>query len=229
MQELKKFHAYEDGAPIYYRDRTSDTAIINTTFSSKPEYMFPMFEPKMIFDIGANIGVISTLLANIYPDAIIHAFEPVKENYEILIKNTDSYPNIKPHFYGLGSITGPRRLFHSDDPTNHGGFSLKIPTDTQTEVLEFRAMSETVRDFGVPELIKVDVEGAEFEIFQDFSQLEAVKWIAGELHGVHDFRLLDMLSQHFRLKVERNFGDKIWHFHALNKSWEDFGRNPSSH
>ena len=53
--------------------------------ASGPEYYFPEeLKPKVIFDIGGNIGITSVYLASLFPEAQIYTFEPLKENFEIL-------------------------------------------------------------------------------------------------------------------------------------------------
>lgn len=228
--KLKKyFHWGESKPPIYYRKGTSDEAIINSVLIRQQEYLFPKmsenFEPELIYDIGANIGIVSVILANLYPDAIIHSFEPEPGNFEILQKNVEGYPNIKLHAVGLGAQSGSKKLYPSEDPTNKGGFSNFIESGTPTEC-KILSVRRAVESYGVPDVIKIDVEGAECEILRNFPDLNLVSWIAGELHSEDaEFLMLHTLSTHFRLALQRNFFDKTWHFHALSKGWLDFGRD----
>ena len=41
----------------------------------------PGWQPRVIFDVGANIGQTSARLAALFPDASIHAFEPVAASF----------------------------------------------------------------------------------------------------------------------------------------------------
>src|SRR5262245_36860127 len=41
----------------------------------------------IIFDIGAHIGVFSVAMATLLPRAIVHAFEPAPDNFEMLEQN----------------------------------------------------------------------------------------------------------------------------------------------
>lgn len=222
--KLKKyFHWGEDKPPIYYRDKTSDMAIINSVLINQQEYMFPgNLDPELIYDIGANIGVVAVILANIYPTATIHAFEPEPGNFEILQKNCDPYPNIRLHAVGLGAKDGAKKLYPSADPTNLGGFSNFIE---HGEPMDCKILSvrRAVEQYGVPDLIKIDCEGAESEILRNFPSLDLVTWIAGELHCQDaEFLMLHILSTNFRLAFAKNFFDATWHFHAANRGWLDF-------
>lgn len=45
------------------------------------------FAPKQIFDIGAHVGSTTALCHELWPEAKISCFEPVKANFELLDKN----------------------------------------------------------------------------------------------------------------------------------------------
>lgn len=220
--KLKKFFGFGgDKPPIYYRPESCDESIIQANVIEKNEYLLPNMSPKIVYDIGANIGVISAILAQVYPDATIYAFEPIEENFEILLKNVEPYPNIKPKKFGLGPKRGMRDFYPSDNVINHGGYSTEIKSDKEVVSCQIESMEEICKVLGPPELIKIDVEGAEHSILTCMSeiQLNHLKWISGELHGIKDFALLDFLSTKFNIQVQRNFMDVVYHFHAMNKTW----------
>jgi FkbM family methyltransferase len=217
----KKFEAFQDRPPIIYRPGTSDEAIIKAVIIDKSEYLFPNFEPKIIFDIGANIGVVSTLLTNVYPTAKIYSFEPEKENFELLVKNVSTYPNVTPMKVGLGNKTEDRILYASTDETNLGGFSNFIKDGAESQTVNIVRVDKICSEVGTPDIIKIDVEGAEYEILRAIPDIAKVKWITGELHGVDEYKLLDYLSPHFTFQLGRRLHDKVWHFHALSKSWAE--------
>ena len=45
---------------------------------------------KTIFDVGANIGLSSLLISEVYPSAHTFAFEPLPKIYQYLLENLDS-------------------------------------------------------------------------------------------------------------------------------------------
>lgn len=217
-----KFHFWDDKPPILYRPGTSDEAIIQSILIDRQEYLFPAGGFQKIFDIGANIGVVSVLLANLYPDAKIHAFEPVKENFDLLLQNTFHYPQIRCHAYGLGKETGMKRIYESAVKENLGGFSTEIIHGKGQEI-EIESVQEFCETVGTPDLIKIDCEGAEYEILTHLPDIHNVKWISGELHGIRDYRLLDFLSGSFYLQFSKAFHQKNWHFQAIAKTWTSSG------
>ena len=92
---------------VFYRSSTSDMTLIYEILLKpkyKSEYFLPSkINPKVIFDIGGNIGITSIYLASLFPDAKIYTFEPLSENFEILQKNIKNYKNIRAFNYGLGN------------------------------------------------------------------------------------------------------------------------------
>ena len=59
------------------------------------------FTPKVIFDIGANVGSFSVYFSESFPKSKVYAFEPVKHTFKLLSKNVSSSPNIIPTNVGL--------------------------------------------------------------------------------------------------------------------------------
>src|SRR5579871_6427223 len=44
----------------------------------------PRFAPRIVFDVGGNVGQTVRHFSNIWPEAKIYSFEPVKSTYERL-------------------------------------------------------------------------------------------------------------------------------------------------
>lgn len=216
-----------NGHPVYYRPGTSDMTLIYRILlkpGKKREYRFPAeLSPRTILDIGGNIGVTPILLARTFPGAVIHCFEPVPENFELLRRNVAPYPNIHAHCVALGREDSKREIFFSDDPDNFGGFSFfEAGSDRGKQipvvVRGVRAYFEEQR-LPPPDLIKIDTEGAEYEILTSFDpeMLARVTWISGELHGERDFELLGFLSKWFDISIRKELRSRLSMFEAINK------------
>ena len=52
------------------------------------------FTPDVIYDVGANVGGVTLLAAELYPDTKIVAVEPEEENYGMLVQKTRHLPNV---------------------------------------------------------------------------------------------------------------------------------------
>lgn len=77
-----------------------------------------------MIDIGANIGYYTLIAADMITDGIIYSFEPVKANYDLLIKNINinSFSNIKSFQKAVSDKSGKDKIFI--DGTNLGNHSL---------------------------------------------------------------------------------------------------------
>ena len=221
-----------DGLPVHYRRGTSDTGLVYDILF-KPdrhaEYWLPApLEARVIFDIGGNIGVASRYLAHRFPQATVHAFEPIAANLEILRQNTAGR-RIEAHAFGLGSASGE---FEFSIPTgiaaNRGGYSrFARGPRTQAVRAEIRETGRVLAEVGVDgiDVIKIDTEGAEFDILSSFPRevLSRVAWIYGELHGENleapsGFRVLDLLSEWFDVGVLKPLNKRTFFFDACNKA-----------
>ena len=215
---------------IYYRTSSSDMMLIYEILLKskyKREYYFPEeLKPKVIFDIGGNIGITSIYLASLFPEALIYAFEPLQENFEILKKNTIQFKNIEVFNFGLGSKNGSFKLYLSDDKENYGGVSFYSEvegnmSESYTEC-EVKNVNDVIQDLGITsvDLIKIDTEGGEYDILTSFKHefLKKTSWITGELHGNRDFELLNYLNDlDFSISLNKNIDSRLFMFNAGKK------------
>ena len=212
---------------IYYRTSSSDMMLIYEILLKskyKREYYFPEeLKPKVIFDIGGNIGITSVYLASLFPEAQIYTFEPLKENFEILKKNTSQFNNIEVFNFGLGAKNGSFKLYLSDDEENYGGVSFYYEvegnmSEPYTEC-EVKNVNDVIQEIGVTsvDLIKIDTEGAEYDILTNIKVefLNKTSWITGELHGNRDFELLNYLNNlGFSISLNKNIDSRLFMFNA---------------
>lgn len=216
------------GKPIYYRPGTSDSHVIYSVLlrtGNKAEYNVPeSLAPKVILDIGGNIGITSIYFASRFPEARIYTFEPVPDNVELLRRNTEGYPQVMVLPVALGSIDGRVEINYSDNLDNFGGFSFfNRGSNTERRLsVEKRNVRALLKEIGIDrvDFIKIDTEGAEYEILTalDPEIIRQVTWITGELHGEKDFELLAYLSQWFDIGAKKSIGKRLFLFTAVNKS-----------
>jgi len=221
-----------DGLEVFYRPGTTDTGLIYDILlrpGSSAEYRFPAgMSPGTILDIGANIGIAARQLAFRFPDAVIHAFEPVPENFNILKMNVRRLPNVVPHLYGLGAADRELKMqIGGDNRANKGGYSMFAKARGATAVsVQVRGVRTALTELAIRavDIIKIDTEGAEFEILSALPDeiLRTVQWICGELHTEHideptDFKALELLSRRFDVQVSKPMFKRNYPFAALRK------------
>jgi FkbM family methyltransferase len=199
---------------------SSDVGIYEQIFFDKEYDFFAAIPPRVILDAGANIGLTSIYFANKYPDALIFSIEPEKKNFELLITNTKSYSNITPIHAALwdkneeinlidvglgecGFMTGKESLSNCLS----GDISHIIPGMTVDKIMEEYDIDEI-------DILKVDIEGAEKEVFSRTSLwIGRVNSIIIELHD----RMKSGCSRSFykgtnneRFNVEWSQGDSVY-------------------
>jgi FkbM family methyltransferase len=169
--------------PVYLRIDTSDfcayrDVLIFRTKSYDPG--IPDFSPYIIVDIGAHIGMASILFALKYPTARIIAVEPEASNFAALVRNTASYKTITPIRAALWREDGEVILGPS---VAHPKGAFQIVENGQQRVRAI-TMDTLMREAGINsiDLLKVDIEGAEIEVFESCPWITKVQVIAIELH-----------------------------------------------
>jgi FkbM family methyltransferase len=145
--------------------------------------------PKTIIDAGANIGLTSIYFAARFPEAKIFAIEPEENNFKVLEKNTAPYDNIIPIQSALWSRNEEINLI--DPGLGFWGFMTKGDDGgNETQVnLGHRVKGVTVdhimseHSIKFLDILKVDIEGAEREVFQEPSHwIDKVGNIIVEIH-----------------------------------------------
>ena len=212
---------------VHYRTCSSDMVMIYEILLKskfKREYYFPeKINPKVIFDIGANIGITSIYLAKTYPEATIYSFEPLKDNFDILSRNASQFENIKVYNLGLGKKNGSFKIYMSDDKNNYGGVSFYSEVEGNSgqycEECEVKNVNDFIEEYDIAsiDLIKIDTEGAEFDILTSFNQnyLNKTSWITGELNGNRDFELLNFLNElGFTISLNKKIHNRLFMFNA---------------
>lgn len=216
------------GHDLYYRSGTSDTHLIHSILlkrSRKGEYHIPApLHPRVILDIGANIGAAAVYFASTYPAARVVCVEPVPANFAVLQRNIAAFPAIEAHNVALGAHDGTLSLIESPDASNQGGFSaFQRGADADASRIEVacRDINKLVAEVGgAPDIIKIDTEGFESTILRALAPetLAQVRWILGELHGEDDFELLAYLSRWFEIGIRKSIKGPLCNFHARNRA-----------
>jgi FkbM family methyltransferase len=171
--------------PLHVRLKTSDLSTYVKIFLER-EYDFELAaEPRVIVDAGANIGLASVWYANRYPRARIVALEPEPSNFRMLCVNVARYPAIVPLQTALWRSAGDVAVV--DPGLGHWAFRTEEPGAAAPGSAAARALSvdALMRAHGIDriDLLKVDIEGAEREVFADPSEwIGRVNSIAIELH-----------------------------------------------
>jgi FkbM family methyltransferase len=172
----KEFHVVSFGATFVCRRNSTDLLYV-LPFYERALLGYFKITPGVFVDVGAHTGRYSLIIAKNSIDSRVYSFEPTPETYTTLIRNISSnnLKNIFPQNIALSNQKGKMNLFLSngnegentlvESDEKEGSFTL-----VQTNTLDNVIMDNNVDPRSV-KLIKMDVEGAEYFVFQGSEQL----------------------------------------------------------
>ncbi len=171
--------------PLRLRLRTTDVSVFEEIILNAEYSIEPANPPRVIVDAGANIGLTSVFFANRFPEALIFAIEPEPSNFEMLQINAAPYPKIVPVHAALWKESTHLKL--TDPGAGSWGFQTEEcrAESTITNFVRGMTLDElmTAHDCDYIDVLKIDVEGAEKEIFEtSASWIDRVGAILVELH-----------------------------------------------
>lgn len=213
VKERRELLLHLRGLPhgVILRPASEDYEVFRQVFLQRDYDLRLNFEPKVIVDGGANCGYSSLFFASRFPSSRVVAIEPEKNNYECLRRNTTAYANVTPvcaalwpHNTLVQEVSGTNKSWSfqfREMSTFHG------PVDSQTEGMSITTVLQRV-GLANADLIKLDVEGAERELFsENFEQwLPQVKTAIIELHERYAPGVTEIVSRR-----AKEFGFRIGH------------------
>ncbi|KUK46297.1 MAG: Methyltransferase FkbM family [Anaerolinea thermophila] len=190
-------------------------------------YGVPIKDGWTVVDIGAGIGDFSIYAAHANPQTKVFAFEPFPESYHLLERNIalNSIENVFPFEAAIWSQAGVLHLDNlSGEPlqiiskemhsTKKGNNVIKVRALTLSQVFEAHAIDKL-------DLLKLDCEGAEYEILSGaspevFKKIERIIMEYHDIDGHHHDQLVSLLErQGFRVYCHDNFvHDDIGYLYA---------------
>ena len=126
-----------------------------------------------VLDVGANLGIVSLVLAHRYPNRTIHAFEPNPSTVQSLERNIvlNQASNIVVQDVAVGDTDGSIRF--SAHPQNRGTARQTVKDTEYTQTVPCRTLDTYVQEENIGEigLLKVDVEGYEKSVFEGAAEV----------------------------------------------------------
>jgi FkbM family methyltransferase len=130
---------------------------------------------RTVLDIGANIGLFTLAARRQFPKAEIHCYEP----------NPSVLGHLRAHCASVGA-----RLHESAVGKTNGVVSLDISGDSMHTVtnaaasggVPLESFSSVIASVGAVDLLKLDCEGAEWDIFECTDAWRAVRSLTMEYH-----------------------------------------------
>jgi FkbM family methyltransferase len=156
------------GEPVAVRVRRpgSDISVFHQVFVYR-EYDDPCLpaDARLVVDAGANVGYASLFFAARYASATVVAIEPEQENFEALVRNVRDNPRIEPVRAALWPTRGTVGIANPE--ARAWAFQVTAETDGDVEALGVPdLLARFVSPNGSIDVLKIDIEGAEKELFE---------------------------------------------------------------
>jgi len=129
---------------------------------------------SVFYDVGANFGFYSLLAARV--GAQVFAFEPDVQNAESLARHAllnSLEAKIEIVRAAVFSVSGSILLEPADFGRGHGNARVDTARDPSSAAIKVRCttLDDFAREHAVPEVVKIDVEGAESEVLKGAEEL----------------------------------------------------------
>ena len=145
---------------------------------------FEINDSDVVIDVGAHIGLFALFASQFCKRGKIFCFEPIKENYELLVENINSnkIKNIIPFNLAVSKVSGSVKIFLNDD---YSGHSMFLETNDFV-IVKSKSLFDIFSENNIQEcdFLKLDCEGAEYEIINSLTSefLNKIKKSAIEYH-----------------------------------------------
>jgi FkbM family methyltransferase len=197
--EMIKFRLGDQERIFYVRPHSSDEVIIRQIFTDRVldlsnfkrsgdlenflRVARTAGKRPLIIDGGANIGAASVYFSAQCRDAFVVAVEPEASNFQLLVENTRGLA-VLPLPCGLAAT--PQRVRVIDVGYGFLGFRTRLVTEAGEDDVSCVTINEIFashQEDCFPFLVKIDIEGAEKELFQQHTEWMAkTPVIIVELH-----------------------------------------------
>ena len=192
---------------VLLRERGSDILTFTEVIQQEvySEVVTAVRDCHTVIDLGANIGLASRYFADHFPDCRILAVEPNPGTYEILLLNVERLVAEGRCRTLQAAVWGSEKSLAGgavDDPDHFSAFAVHETVDASVEdSIAGWPMSQIIAHSGFArvDLLKVDIEGAEVELFKgDVDWLQQVRTIAIEFHhnSRADCRFDDLMKEY---------------------------------
>jgi FkbM family methyltransferase len=200
------------GAAMTVTSGVHDVRVLNEVLIEKVYELRPDFAPRdgwQIVDAGAHKGSFAVLAARGRPEARVVACEPAPANYACLCHNArqNGCANVIAHPVAISGHHGTARLSFDSAASGQGGLSTTGDLEVET-----RTLPEILGELdGTIDLLKLDIEGAEFEALRaaDSAALSRVQRIVLEYHAAAGMSQANAGRELARLLEQRGYAVEL--------------------
>lgn len=128
---------------------------------------------QVVFDVGANRGEYACLLAEVFPNSTVYAFEPSPATFAQMQEKTAGLKQVRAFNCGLSNAEGEMQLFSNAEGSGLASvhqrrldhFGIRFD---KSETVRMRTVDGFCEEQGIDriDLLKLDVEGHELEVLK---------------------------------------------------------------
>ena len=157
---------------IHGPDYHSISVLLKEKFVEGQYYFDNEKQEPVVIDCGANIGISALYFKSLYPHAIVHCFEPYSKAVDYLKRNiaANNLENVFVYQEAVSALDGEIKLNIPADANMLNPTVLVAKDSTVFEIVKSVKLSSFVNSIKENiDLIKLDVEGAEYDIVEDLN------------------------------------------------------------
>jgi FkbM family methyltransferase len=179
------------GQKFYFNSTPQAELLIREIFSDNYRVLEKGVEflpGDVILDIGACEGMFSIMMANLFPHTRVIAMEPVPRTFYHMLRNIglNGVTNIEPYNVGVAKASGRMEII-MDVPNLSGGSSGVMtfdPSHHKKVDIDVLSLDHVFESYGLArvKLLKMDIEGMEYEALYPSKLLSRAENFVGEFH-----------------------------------------------
>jgi len=190
------------------------------------EYRTDGIKPNVILDLGGNIGLSTLYFYNSFPNSSIYTVEPDPVIFKVLEQNVNNISNIELVNSAVSGEDGTIGFFTNPSKSTASSMYRRSNSDSEIRVRSI-TLDTLLNELGVDhvDILKFDIEGAEFDVFKDFVGFDKIGYIIGEVHYDIDDSMTQeefegLLKEHFNIKIEKMSKEGRFIIKGVNRNFQ---------
>lgn len=129
------------------------------------------FDIRSVFDIGANTGAFTRMIARILPEAMIYAFEPLADCFDAMNASMRQHKKFKSFNVALGDAEMETNIYRSESSLSSSCLEMEAlhkvnaphTAAASLEKIKVKRLNDVIKDLKIEDniLIKIDTQGYE--------------------------------------------------------------------
>jgi len=173
-------------------------------------------EPKTIIDVGASIGMFTKAANYLFPEAIIHSFEPLKSSFAKMKSLIGDNKNVKMYNFALGEKNEHTAINESSyeysssilEMSDEHKNAFPYTAESTKQEIDVKILDEVFDDKAIekPVLIKLDVQGYELNVLKGATNfLDKCDYIIIELSFKELYKQQPLFHDIYSFLVDKKF------------------------